>query len=62
MSELGEKMAFWFYNMPVDGWVEEDDKGNLHIELFASAITQRGFKAGQYVKVRIVTKEDLIDA
>jgi hypothetical protein len=54
-----KSLAESFESLPVDGYVELDDNGHLFVELFASAIRQRGFRAGQFVRMRIVSEEEL---
>jgi hypothetical protein len=48
-----------FESLPVDGYVELDESGHLYVELFASAIRQRGFQHGQFVRIRTINEQEL---
>ncbi len=43
-----------FEDMPVDGWVEENEEtGLLSVQLFAHAIRALGIKRGQWVRIQV---------
>lgn len=43
-----------FEEMPVDGWVEQDDvTGLLSVQLFASAIAALKLRRGQFVRIQV---------
>lgn len=54
-----EKINEWFNDMPIDGWVELRDDGHLYIEFFATALRDRGYRPGDFVRIKIVTEEEL---
>jgi hypothetical protein len=48
-----------FAQTVADGWVEQGENGLIYIELFAYTLLNLGVKPGDYVKIRILTKDDL---
>lgn len=62
MKDWKENLGESFEGIPVDGWIEQAENGFLYVELFANSISKRGYKAGDYVMVKVVTKEELEEA
>ena len=57
---LISRLRYWYGDgLPVDGWVEQDEKGRLYIELFANKA--RELKVGDYVRVKVIKEEDVLD-
>lgn len=59
---LISRLKYWYGDgLPVDGWVEVDPSGHLHIELFPKTIREKYLKHGDYVRIYVVREEEILE-
>lgn len=62
MMALDAELEEAFKHNIADGWIELGDDNLMYVELFAKSIRQLDLKPGDYVKLKVLTSEEIKEA